>query len=684
MENKSYRTVCGLCHCSCGIVADIDNGQLKSFRGDKEHPSNRGFLCAKAAAMEELSRSPDRLTRPLRRIGGQLREVSWEDAYDFAALRLRGILDTYGTDALMRCSGAPMTYDARDGFNYLMRLCGSANATGSSTYCYVPRVTAFQTMVGGKPEPDFDRADFIILWGSNPRATNRLGGYCAFDGITSVLDRARKRNAKIVFIDPVKNESIKDGDEWIQIFPGTDVFLGLAMLRHIINNNLYNRDFVENYTVGFEELRQHVQPYTPEYAQDKTCIPAEVIVSLADRFAKSLHATICEGNGLDMHCNTVYTVQTIAALLGITGRIDVPGGVVFLPFVPQAPMNNLSPAKMALKYKSPLFRDIPFPIVKDALLSDDPQMPHAMIVHHANPAIINSNSKRTKEALSKLDFLMVTDIFMTATAELADLVLPAKDCFESYGYKAYTSFERPFLAFAQPLFDAPGQAKSVFEIEYEIGKRMGFGEQYPFHDEISWINYALAPAGVTFEDLKQNQILFFDKPIVYEKYKTAGFSTPSKKMELYSKRMAECGYSPLPLPLPDGGSTLELQSQEYPLYIINYRPGDFVHTKLHNLAVTTRKHPFSLMWIRPEDADTYHIQDNDLVTVETAVGKGEFCAKIHDTPYRGMIVLEFGWGNSTDNGTDINELTSDFDRDPISGSTANRLYRGKITAIRKA
>jgi len=681
MKNGTFRTICSLCHCSCGIVAELKDGRLKRLNGDEENPANRGYLCPKAASIEELSCSPDRLTMPLKKVNGVFQEVSWEEAFDYAAQRLKEILGEHGPDGLMRCSGAPVSYDARDGFNYLMRLCRSANATGSSTYCMVPRVTAFANMMGGKPEPDFDHADFIILWGCNPQATNRLGGYCAFDGISNVLDRARARGAQIVFIDPVKNETICEGDEWIQIFPGTDVVLGLALLRQIINGDLYDHVFVDNYTVGFEELRAHVQPYTPEYTQEKTGIPAEAVVSLAERFARSQQATICEGNGLDMYCNTVYTVQTVAALLSITGRVDVPGGVVFLPFVPQSPMNNLSPASMALKPRYPLFRDVPFPAVKEALLSNDPRRPRAMIVHHANPVLINANSNRTREAMKKLDFLMVCDVFMTATAELADLVLPAKNGFESYGYKSYVSFDRCFLAFAQPLFEAPGQARSVFEMEYEIGKRMGFENQYPFKDEVSWINFALEPSGVSFEELRDKQLIFFDKPIVYEKYKQKGFQTPSKKIELFSSRLESCGYSPLPLPLPGGGPKLEEQAEKYPLYIINYRPGAFVHTKLHNITAATGRHPMPRVWIRPEDAEAYGVQEGDTVTVETAVGRGEFCAQLRDTPYAGMIMLEFGWGNPTDQGTDLNSITSDACGDPISGGSPNRLYRGRICGI---
>lgn len=676
MKDGIYRSLCGLCHCSCGVIAEIRDGRLKSLRGDPDHPANRGYLCPKAAAMEELSRSPQRLTRPLKRTAGGLREISWEEACDFAASRLSAILEEHGPAGLMRCAGAPMSYDARDGFSTLMKLCGSPNATGSSAYCMVPRVAAFQLVMGARPEPDLDRAELILLWGANPKASNRLGNFCAHNGIQDVLNRARRRGAELVFIDPVRCESIRDGDRWLPIRPGTDIYLALAMLRQIINEGLYDHAFVEHYTLGFEALRDHVRPYTPELAQQKTGVPAGEIRALAERFARSPAATICDGNGLDMYCNTVYTVQAVALLLAVTGRVDAPGGVAFLPFIRQTAMNDLDPRGMALKSRFPLFRDVPFPAVKEALLAGDPLRPRGMIVHHANPALINGGGARTREALRKLDFLLVDDIFLTATAELADLVLPARTFFECWGYKAYTSFEHSFAAFARPLFDAPGEAKSVFEMEYEIGKRMGFGGRYPFHDDRSWMEYALAPSGITVEELEERQLVFSAKELAWEKYRRSGFATPSGKLELYSSRMEQAGYSPMPIPVEEARSPEEAEA--YPLTLTTRRPGGFIHTRLHNIPSAVEREPMPLALIGSEDAQKYGIREGDRVTIETPGGRGVFSARVRSEQQEGLLALDFGWGNPTDQGSDLNLLTRDDRWDPISGGNPNRLFFGRI------
>ncbi len=672
------RSICTLCHCGCGIIIGVQDNKMVSIQSDIDHPANRNYLCKKIKAIEEFCKSSDRLKKPLIRTKHGLKESSWENAYDFAAEKISTIMNKFGADSIMRCSGAPVSYNARDGFSFFMKAIGTANATGSSTYCMVPRVTAFSNIIGGKPEPDFDNSNYIIMWGSNPKATNRMGGYCAFNGIQNVLDRARKRNSTIIFIDPVKCESIKENDFWVKINPGSDIYLALGMIREIINNELHDKEFVSNYAAGFEQLKEYVQEFTPEKVEEQTGINQETIKTIATDFAKSDTALICEGNGLDMYCNTVYTVEAIATLCAITGRIDRKGGLVFLPFVPQKTINDLNPASMKQKYKYPLFRDIPFPAVKESLLNEEEDRPRAMIVHHANPALINSNRARTAEALRKLDFLLVSDIFLTATGNEADLVLPETISFESFGYKAYTSFDKPFVALQQPIFTPPEGMRSVFVNEFEIAKRIGIAEKYPYHDEISWINYALSPAGITFEDLKSKHIIFFDKQIVYEKYKTAGFRTKSGKAELYSTKKSENGYCPVPQAY-SGIPNKDEDAEEYPFIAINYRPGTFVHTKLHNIKALTNEHDFPKAWLNEKMMHKYNLLEKTHIIVESKNGSVEFETNLKKDLDDNQIMIEFGWGNPTDGKQDINTLTNDTFFDPISGTTSNRSYRVKIT-----
>lgn len=180
MKDGTIRTTCGLCHMSCGMAVSIRNGKIAEITGDAEHPASRGYLCPKAFAVPEMLSSPDRLTKPLKKTstGAQI-EISWDEAFDFAAERILEIREKYGAKSILRCGGAPVNYGARDGLNALMNVIGSASSTGAASQCSVPRLTGYVDVIGERGEPDFERAKLIVLLGTNPLNSNRLGGYCS-------------------------------------------------------------------------------------------------------------------------------------------------------------------------------------------------------------------------------------------------------------------------------------------------------------------------------------------------------------------------------------------------------------------------------------------------------------------------------------------------------------------------
>jgi anaerobic selenocysteine-containing dehydrogenase len=323
-----------------------------------------------------------------------------------------------------------------------------------------------------------------------------------------IIPRLKERGIKLISIDPFHSRTAQRADEWIRINPGGDVALGLAKIHVIIRDALYDQAFVESYTVGFEALADHVRAFTPEWAEALTGIPKKIIEDLARTYATTKPAAIYEGNGLDMYTSGVDAVRTIVILIGLTGNLDVPGGNVFMPFTPPSPLPTRTvPVENRVGYdRFSLFGEVPFPAVKEALLMEEEDRPRAMIVHHSNPVLVQANEKRTKQALEKLDFLMVNDIFPTATSEVADLVLPITSDFESYGYRAYSSIEGGFLALARPVAPAVGESKPIFDVEYDLARRMGIHQGYPFEDTLSWLKYMIRPSGVTFEQLDPGPI----------------------------------------------------------------------------------------------------------------------------------------------------------------------------------
>lgn len=267
------KTICGFCHTNCGMIVKIVDGVIKEVHGNPEHPANRGILCPKGLASIELVYSKDRLTNPLRKTRGGFEKISWEEAINIAADQLGELREKHGPGALIRLGGAPVTYECRDGFMQFMASYGSPNFAGVAHLCHVPRMTAMRSVFGSIPEPDYSDTKLIIFWGTNPMASTRYGNY-ATEGILgnfrSLIPEARKRNIKIITIDPVLSETARLSDSWICLEPGTDAALALSMINVIIKEKIYDEEFVKNWTFRFEWLQSHVEELTPDWAETIT------------------------------------------------------------------------------------------------------------------------------------------------------------------------------------------------------------------------------------------------------------------------------------------------------------------------------------------------------------------------------------------------------------------------------
>ena len=674
---KMFRSICGFCHCSCGLKVHVQNGRISSVEGDPDHPMNKGYLCLKPRAIKPLIESEERLKFPSKKTKAGWARLSWDEALDFAAERLTKIREKNGAESLVRYSGAPVTYEARDGFLQFLGVYGSPNNTGAANLCHVPRNLAFVSAFGAKPEPDYENTRLILFWGSNPVNSNRLSGYASYDGFNKIIDRTRKKGVKIVVIDPIRSETASLADLWIRPNIATDSALGLAMLHTIVEEELYDKEFTSQWVVGLEEIKNHVEAMSPERAEEITSVPADQIKELARLYAKTEGALIHEGNGLDMHTNGVDMVRVICLLMALTGNIDRKGGNVLFSIVPQRLLPTIKITKQWVGLDEfPLFPQSSFPAIKESLLNQPKDCPRAMIVHHSNPVLVQGNQERTKKALSNLEFLMVFDIFPTATTEIADLVLPSATDFERADYRAYSSSRGGYLALRDKLVEPAGESRSVFEVEYELAKKMGMEAGYPFRNTEEWINFVLEPSQVTLDDLRKNQIVYVSPPVVYEKYQKEGFRTPSRKVECYSERFKQFNYSPLPrFEYPkESHSTNPEWSMEYPLRGTTRRPAEFVHTRFRNLQPMNKLCPDPLVFIDPIDADKRGIRENDLVEIKSPRGVIRVKARITDHVPPGLVAIDFGWGNPTDKRSGLNTLTPDEVWDPISGGYPNRLF----------
>jgi anaerobic selenocysteine-containing dehydrogenase len=687
MNSKSIRTICQLCHNNCGVIAARKADGGISVKGDPEHPLNRGHCCPKVAVNVEMQRSPDRLTHPLLKTTGGFKRITWDEALAIAADRLSEIRHRHGPLSLVRCTGAPVSYSSRDGFLEFMGAFGSPNLTSVGNICMAPRMLAYKSVIGAiRPEPDYENTQLVLFWGSNPVGIERYAAYAAFDGMHDILPRLKARGVRTICIDPYCSETARQADQWIQVKPGGDNALGLAMIHVIIEEELYDKEFVDSHTIGFEPLADQVRAFNPDWAEAYTGVPAREIKLLARTYATTGPAAVYEGNGLDMYANGVEAVRAIAILAGLTGNVDVPGGNVLMPF-PHPPALPTRPADRTARIgydRFPAPVHVPFPMIKEALLHGRDEKPRAMIVHHGNPVLTQANPARTRQALAELDFLMVFDIFPTATTELADLVLPCTTDFEAHGYRAYSSTKGAFMALARPVADPVGEARSVFEAEYALARKMGLENGYPFHDDVSWIDFMVKPGGIDFDRLDSEQIIFVSPGIEYRKFEKQGFDTPTGKLEFHSHWFENLGLPPLPdyrhpagVPMAAG----DLEDSGFTLLGTSKRPKQFVHTRFKNLPRASKSYPEPLVYLSPEDADKRDIVDGAGVEVRSPHGRIELKAAVTRDTSAGLVWIDFGWGNPTDGKASINDLVDDEHMDELSGGTPHRLFPCEVRSL---
>jgi len=670
---QSFRTICSFCHTSCGMVIKVKDGKIAEVQGDPDHPASMGYLCKKADAVIPLVYHRDRLRTPLMKTKGGFREVSWDEALDFAADKLISLRDKYGPKTLVREMGAPYTYEGRDGFSQLLAALGSNVNTSVGHLCSRPRQLGITAVLGGRAEPDYKETKLAIFWGANVVSANRYSVHSAYPNFSKTISNVRERGGKVVVIDPIKSETVPFVDEWIPVRLGTDLALALAMINVIIQEEIYDKEFVQDYSLGFDLLKKHVNTYTTEWAAGVTGLSSVRIQNLARQYATEKPGVIYDGNGLDMHTQCVDTCRAIGMLEALTGNIDRPGSNVFLPWSEQNVIPTLQlPKDPDEKLPYPLFMDFPQPVVVDLLLSDRTERPRAMIVTNSNPALVLANAKKTREALARLELLVVNDHFMTATAELAHLVLPDATGFERNGYRAFSSAEGCFFAFRRKVIEPLWDCRPVFEVEYALAEKIGLGMDYPFRNNEEWINFMIEPSGISIADLEEKQIVYTTPPVQYEKFKTEGFGTPSGKVEFFSERFEKAGYDPLPC--FRGREISPAVREKFPLDGTSRKPGVYSHTKYRNIPELSKYQRAPFVWMHPEDAKKRGIENGAWVEVESPLGKIELEARAEEKASLGVVVVDFGWGNPWDKAANINFLTDDQDRDPISSGTSNRLF----------
>jgi len=634
-------------HGGCGLLLEVEDGRIVRVKGDPDCSLNRGTVCAKGIAQIERLNHPDRLRYPLRRIGpkgaGQWEKIPWDEALSLLAEKFEERIARGEEKSIAFAQGTPKGLEL-----YLMirlaNILKVPHVVTPGSICHMPRETASLITCGFFPVPDYDHPPALVLaWGSNLFQTNEEGV------IGSQLRRALDRGARLVTADPRKTALASKSMLWLRPKPGSDLPLALGMLKTIVEEKIYDPLFVRDWTTGFAELEKELGSKSFKDLAEATWIPEEKIREAARLYAQTKPACIQWGNALEHTADSIQNARALLILKAITGNLEVPGGNVNRPGPPV-----MRPGDFVLSKNFPGKRDqllgpefrlaaqmgfTPSPLVVKAILSGAPQPIRMMFVQGGNPLLSYANARETFQALKKLDFLAVAEIFMTPTAQLADLVLPAATNFEFDDIGHY-GLPHGFILARPKAVNPPEQCWPDLKILNELGKKLGFEKSF-WPDLRTCLDDVLKPAGMSYEEFKSQGML--KGKWAYRSYEAKGFGTPSKKVEIYSSRFKEWGYDPLPSwrgekeaddDLPEGGRKLILTSAKDPNYF---------HSAYRNLPSLRRLSPHPEVLIHPETAKSLGVREGDWVRLETKQGKIRQKAVFDRDLDPRVAVAAYGW-----------------------------------------
>ena len=680
-KTEVYKTVCMLCFQVCGIEAYVKEGKLIKVEGMKEHPFSRGVVCPRGTCLSDYVYSPDRLKYPLKKKGESWSRISWDEALDIIASRLQQIKKEYGPHSVAFSVGSIGAENIEiSAFAQRFRgAFGTPNFFSIEAHCFRSRIMARLLTFGTYPLEDPDQSECIILWGHNPEASE--------PPLASRIYQALDRGLKLIVIDPKRIPLAQRGIH-LQLRPGTDCALALGMMNVILSKNLYKKEFVERYTIGFDKLVEHVKEYTPEKVAEICQVPASEIRRISRIFAGAKSASIIQGiNSLDQHINGFQNNRALAILHAITGNYDIPGGWATNPFMRLTDLRIPVEEEPIGADVHPLFRRFwgmtsPYGqqmLLADVILTEKPYPVKAMIVSGGNPVAAWPDSHKFKEAFKKLDLLVVMDLFMTETARLADIVLPACSSLEKLGlaYNYGLTGGMPYVLLSKRIIDPIGEAWPDWKFYSELGRKMGYGEQFPWKSDEEVVEMFLKESGLTLKQLEEHPEGVWYGNRCYDITEPRQIRTPSGKIEIYSKTLAEAGYDPIPVYKEPSQSPIQSPelAREYPLILnTGARVPEYTHWQMRSISALRRQAPEPVAEIHPDTARKHGIGDGDLILVETRKGQIRVKAKTTEAMMAGVVNVLHGWEGDA-NESRLTELEA---RDPVTGYTEMRALACRI------
>lgn len=705
VKREEIKAACRGCHGGCMHILTVEDGKVVKVRPDKDGPLNHGKACIKGMSIIEQMYHKDRLLYPLKRIGergnGTWERISWDEAYDMIVEKIGGLQKKYGPECIALTTGT--------GRHHLAQLwrfgnvLGTPNATSAGALiCLGPRKNAGDFCAGVFAGVDYYgdvKPGGILVWGANPAISGADGElqWCIKD--------AAKAGTPLIIVDPQPTELTKDAACWLRLRPGTDGALALGILNIIIEEELYDHEFVENWTVGFEELKERCRQYPVEQVSEITWVPKDEIIKAAHLIASIKPLALEWGCAIEQTPNSLQTCRAIFMIPAITGNWDVPGGLVaskeiaptaypmFEKLTPEMnekcisggfPLNDgtMSPKMFAHPYET-----------FDAMKTGKPYKIRGLFSNANNSLISMPDSRHVYECLKEIEFFVYMDFFMTPTAELADLVLPAAlwaevdslFCMPEFGDQALLTMRKAVQV---------GECKSDEDFFLELCKRMGLDYGVDTQEELldglleEMGNRRPEYKGINFEKMKKLHYIVPKRE--YYQYKEHGFHTPSGKFEFYSSQIEKGGGNPLPFwkEVPQSPYSRPDLAKEYPLVLTTGgRNQAYFISNNRQIASLRKKAPFPIVSMSEKTGKQYGIKEGDWVWIETPKGRITQKCKFKEGMDERVINCEMGWwypeAGAPDYGwreSNVNVLTIGNDpRDTFSGAYQLRALLCRIS-----
>jgi len=650
------------CPDTCVMTVDVDDGRAVAIGGDPEHRFTQGFLCAKVNHYLERVYSPDRVLRPLRRIGakgaGRFAPITWDEALDEIAARFRQVIAAHGPQAILPYSYAGnmglLSYGSMDrrffnalGASLLDRtICASAGAAGL-------KATVGKSM-GFDPEAVVN-ARFIVAWGANIVSSNVH--------LWPFIEEARRRGARFVAVDPYRSRTAEKADAHLALLPGTDAALALGVMHVVFRDRLEDRDYVDNYTSGVEALQARAREWPPERVASVTGLSAREVEDFAREYATTQPSAIRLNYGLNRHAGAGAAVRTITSLPALTGAWRHAGGGILLSTSGTFPVNSealerpdLVPPGTRTLNMSQLGRILLDPVLEPPV--------KALFVYNSNPAAVAPEQDQVHRGLAREDlFVVVHDLFLTDTADFADVVLPATTTLEHYDiHKAYGHLH---LSLSRAAIAPLGESKANTEVFRLLARRMGLTHACLSESDEQMARHALVwdhphLAGISFDRLEREGSVRLSVEDPFAPFAHGGFPTPSGRCELFADYV----------PPREGPTSNPERARTYPLAFISPPAHHFLNSTFSAQPTFVRRESGASLTMHPADAASRRIEDGAMV--RTFNDRGSFLARarVSDAARPGVVVgLSIWWAKDCPGGRNANAVTSQELTDMGGGAT---------------